>query len=73
VTGGPVVHVDRCVTWLDRGAAAGYQPGPDAIDRLILALHRPGESRSETGAKSKVKLSETESETDGDVSNTGSP
>jgi hypothetical protein len=32
---GPVVNVDRCHEILDRGAALGYTPAPDAVERLL--------------------------------------
>ncbi|HWP59475.1 MAG TPA: hypothetical protein VNL14_16405 [Candidatus Acidoferrales bacterium] len=35
ITGGPEVNVERCADVLRRGAARGYKPSADAVERLL--------------------------------------
>lgn len=37
VRGGPEVDADRCVELLERGAAMGITPSPDAVERGVAA------------------------------------
>jgi len=48
VEGGPTVDVTRCEEILARGAALGYLPAPDAVERYIGGLvvgNQPERSR----------------------------
>ena len=38
VTGGPTVHVERCVEILREGEARGIRPSHDAVERFVAEL-----------------------------------
>ena len=42
VTGGPKVHVERCVAILRRARKLGINPRPDAVERFAVELLKGG-------------------------------